>query len=299
MRRSSVSPSLIPQRPSIVAFSCARSLLAGVQVSALVLTLAACKPGTPTGQVVATVNGKEITSQDLLAEARAGNNPHPDARALLRQVITRVLLAQSAHDQKLDGYPGYPSDLVRVQQAFLAEKALQKIVKPGGPPTPAAIATFEAANPYLFASRAKLTMNEIRFETSDNMKSLEGANDLPAVVSKLKAVNAMFEQKSQTMDTAQLPAELSAHLVTAELGQLQFFRQGNAVLGVVVTQRDPVVLSPEQQSALASQLLVRSTAQNEVGSAVAQLQSKAKIVYQKGYAPPAPAPAAPAAPQQK
>lgn len=255
----------------------------------LTLALAACKPAGPSGEVVATVNGKEITNQDLVAEARAGNNPHPDRRALLQEVVARVLLSQSAHEQKLDAYPGYPSDLVRIQQSFLAEKALQKLLKAPAPPTPAAIAAFEAANPYLFASRAKLGLNEIRFETSDNMKSLQGADDLAAVIAKLKAVNATFEQKTQTMDTAQMPAALSAHLVDAPLNQLQFFREGNTVLGVVVVARDPITLTPDQNAAIATQLMVKGAAENQVKAAVDQLKAKANIVYQKGYAPPAPA----------
>ena len=271
------------------------STFAGVQIAALSLALAACKPGGPSGQVVATVNGKEITTQDLLSEARASGNTRQDPRAVLQQVIARLLLSQSAHAQKLDAYPGYPSDLVRLQQTFLAEKALQKIVKPAGPPTSAAIAAFEAANPYLFANRAKLQVNEIRFETADNMKSLQGADNLASVTSKLKSLNAPFDQKTQTLDTAQMPTELAAHLVTVPLNQLQFFRQGNVVLGIVVAQRDPVVVPPEQQSAIAAQLLIKSGAQNEVKAAVAQLRAKAAIVYQKGYAPGA----LPAAPKQK
>ena len=289
MRRSSVSPSLIPQRDSTPALRLARPLIAGAGIVALSLALAACKPGGPSGQVVATVNGKEITSQDLLAEARANGGARQDPKAVLQQVIARVLLAQSAHDQKLDAYPGYPSDLVRIQQSFLAEKALQKILKAPAPPTPATIAAFEAANPYLFASRAKLQVNEIRFETADNMKSLQGADDLGAVITKLKAVSAPFDQKTQTLDTAQMPAVLAAHLVTAPLGQLQFFRQGNTVLGVVVTARDPIAVPPEQEAAIAGQLMTKVAAQTEVRTAVTQLQTKATIVYQKGYAPPPPA----------
>jgi EpsD family peptidyl-prolyl cis-trans isomerase len=280
------------QWDSIDTYKCGRFLVAGVQVAALALALAACKPGGPSGQVVATVNGKEITTQDLLSQARANGNARQDPRAVLEEVIARVLLSQSAHTQKLDAYPGYPSDLVRLQQSFLAEKALQQMVKPGAPPTPAEIAAFEAAHPYLFASRAKLQVNEIRFETADNMKSLQGADNLAGVISKLKSVNTPFDQKSQTLDTAQMPTELAAHLVTVPLNQLQFFREGNVVLGIVVVQRDPIVPSPEQQSAIAGELLVKSGAQNQVKAAVAQLRAKSSIVYQKGYGPGAPAPAA-------
>jgi len=258
------------------------------------LAIAGCKPGGPSGQVVATVNGKEITSQDLVAEARATGNTRGSAQALLQEVIARNLLAQSAHDQKLDAYPGYPSDLVRIQQTFLAEKAVGKIVKPVGPPAPAAVAAFEAAHPYQFAQRAKVQVNEVRFETADNLKSMEGVDDLPGVVSKLKALNTPFEQHTQTLDTAQMPDPLAARIVAAPLGQLQFFREGNVVLGIVVVARDPVVVPPEQESAMAGQVMAKLAVQNQITAAVGRLRANAHIVYQKGYAPP-PAPAGAAA----
>jgi EpsD family peptidyl-prolyl cis-trans isomerase len=255
----------------------------------MALAVTACKPGGPSGQVVATVNGKEITRQDLVAEAKAIGNPHASPQALLQQVIARDLLAQSAHDQKLDGYPGYPSDLVRIQQTFLAEKAVQHLVKPGGAPTPAAIAAFEAAHPYLFAQRAKLQANEIRFVTSDDMKSLQGVEDMPATVSRLKALNTPYQQQSQVLDTAQMPQPIAAHLVTFPLNQLEFIREGNSVLGVVITGRDPATLPSEQQAAMAAQLMGRVAAEKQVNDEVGRLRAKAKIAYQQGYAPSQPA----------
>ena len=42
------------------------------------VSISGCSPPAPTGQVVATVNGQEITVQDLEAEARAHNQgPRP------------------------------------------------------------------------------------------------------------------------------------------------------------------------------------------------------------------------------
>jgi EpsD family peptidyl-prolyl cis-trans isomerase len=286
LHRSSVSPLIGSQSESTPRLGLTRSLVAAVQVCALLLGMAACKPGGPSGQVVATVNGKEITSQDLAAEARATGNSRRSAPALLQEVIARNLLAQSAHDQKLDAYPGYPSDLVRIQQAFLADKALGKVLRPAGPPTAAAIAAFEAAHPYQFAQRSKVQVDEVRFETADNLKSMEGISDLAGVVAKLKSINAPFDRKSQTLDTAQMPDQLAERLLAAPLGQLQVFRDGNVVLGVVVLGRDPVIGPPEQEAAEASGVMAKLAVQSQVGAEVARLRAKATIAYQKGYAPP-------------
>ena len=288
MHRSSDSRNSQPQLDSIAKSSRSGRLAIAISLGALALAAVACKPGGPSGQVVATVNGKEITNRDLVSEAQASGKHSQSAPVVLQQVIARVLLAQSAHDQKLDAYPGYPSDVVRIQQTFLAEKALAKLVKSSGPPTPAAIAALEAGHPYQFAQRARMQAQEIRFETADDLKSLQGVNDLPSVLSRLKALNVSVDQKSGVLDTAQMPDQLADSLLAAPLNQLQFFRQpGNVVLGVVITARAPVVGTPDQETALATQLMGRMAVQNQVGAAVDALKAKAKIVYQKGYAPPA------------
>jgi EpsD family peptidyl-prolyl cis-trans isomerase len=289
LRRSCVSRRVASQSETTSKLGLFRPLTATALVCTLGLAVAACKPGGPSGQVVATVNGKEVTTQDLLAESRASGSTQQTVQTLLQEVIARNLLAQSAHDQSLDAYPGYPSDLVRIQQAFLAEKALQKLMKPVAPPTPTDIAAFEAAHPFLFAQRVRAQVDEVRFETSDDLKSMQGVEDLPGVVAKLKSLNAPFDRKAQALDTSEMPDAMAAHIVAAPLNQLQFYREGNVVLGIVVLQRDPVVLPPEQESVVASGLIAKVAAQNQVNAELARLKAKAHIVYQKAYAPPAPA----------
>jgi EpsD family peptidyl-prolyl cis-trans isomerase len=257
---------------------------------AIVLAAAGCKAHAPTGQVVATVNGKEITGQDLLAEARAsGAQGHQDPRPILQRVIARELLAQYAHDHKLDAYPGYPSDVLRIQQTFLAQKTLQTVVKPPTTPSASDIAAFETAHPYMFANRMRLQTDQIRFQTADNMKSLAGVGDMQALVSRLKSLNTPFDRQTRTLDTAQLPAPLADKIVAAPTGELLLIREGETVLGIVVQARDPVAAPPDQQAAIAAQLMAAASNQSQVDAEVNRLRAQAKITYQPNFAPPAPA----------
>ncbi len=274
-----------------------RAARVGLCLAASVFAFAAvgCKGQAPAGQVVATVNGKEITSQDLLAEGRAtGARGHQDPRPLLQQVIARVLLAQYAHDHKLDAYPGYPSDMLRMQQDFLARRALQSVVK--NPPAPSAsdIAAFEAARPYSFASRARLQVDEIRFQTSDNLKSVMGADDMPGLVSRLKGLNTPFQRQTRTLDTAELPSGMVAQVLATPNGKLMLIRQGDGVVGMAILQRDPLVLPADQQDAIAAQMITRAAIQREADTQVVSLRNAAKITYQPGFAPQAASGAAPA-----
>jgi peptidyl-prolyl cis-trans isomerase C len=269
----------------------------GLAVCVLALTAAGCKGGQqPAGQVVATVNGKEITAQDLMAEARAaGVRGHADPRPLLQRVIARVLLAQYAHDKKLDAYPGYPSDMLRMQQDFLARRALSSVIKAPPPPSASDIAAFEAARPFAFAQRTRLQVDEIRFQTSDNLKSVMGANDMPGLVSRLKGLNTPFQRQTRTLDTAELPSGMVTQIVATPNGKLMLIREGDGVVGMVIQQRDPLVLPQDQQDAIAAQIIGRAAIQRQGDAEVASLRNAAKITYQPGFAPQPASGAPPAA----
>jgi len=252
----------------------------------MVLTMGGCTAKAPSGQVVATVDGKEVTDQDLSSEARAsGAGDHQDPRILLQRVIARVLLADAAHARKLDAYPGYPSDIIRLQQSFLAEKTLQEAVKPPAPPSSAEVAAFIAAHPYAFGNRMRIHLDEIRFQTTDNLNSVSGAVDLPALVSRLKSLSTPFARETRLVDTAQLPAPMADKIATAPIGQLLLLRQGNDALAIVVDDRQPIELAPDQQAAVAGQLLSTVASQREINAEVTRLRARAKIIYQRGYSP--------------
>src|SRR5258707_2163607 len=89
----------------------ANTLTLAVAISASV-TLTGCGQvkklmgGKPSGQVVATVNGEEITQSELKAELRGFASADPKImkqaeQAGLRQIIIRDLLVQKAKEAKL------------------------------------------------------------------------------------------------------------------------------------------------------------------------------------------------------
>ena len=103
------------------------------------LAMGACKFGggddkkAPTGQVVATVNGEEITMRDLNLEMAGANIPDPKAmkaaqEQTLQKMIERKVLAQNAKTQGLDKSPDYALQQNRATEALLAQ-ALQTKLK--------------------------------------------------------------------------------------------------------------------------------------------------------------------------
>ena len=274
---SLLAKSGLPLRPSSPLVICAAATL---------LSMAACSPQPPKGQVVANVDGQEITLQDLQAEARAAPAQNQTVQALLQRVVSRVLLAREAHKQKLDQYPGYPADIARLQQQAVVQKLLQATIKPPAKPTPANLSSFMAAHPFAFAQRQKLNVHEVRFQTQNNMNELQGATTLDAIVSRLKSLNAPMQEDKQSLDTAALPQGLSEKLLSAPAGELIFIRDGKSVLALVIEGRDPITLAPEQQAAFATTLMSQLSTEEQINAEITKLRNAAKITYQPGYPPP-------------
>jgi len=121
---------------------------------------AGCSQQGAKGQVIATVNGEEITPQDLEAEARS--NPalaQADTSLLLQRVVARTLMAQAAHSRGIDHYPGYPSDITRLKQDFIAQRFMRSNLKTPPTPTSADLEKIMAANPYEFGQRQSVTID--------------------------------------------------------------------------------------------------------------------------------------------
>src|SRR4051812_49199345 len=116
-------------------------LIAGVAV-----TTAGCDKvkakltGRPSGQVVATVAGEEITSLELRNELGGFNSPDPKVMKqaqdqALQQIIVRDLLAQRAKQQKLDKAPLFSLQVRRGERTLLAQMYESKMFGNVAPPT--------------------------------------------------------------------------------------------------------------------------------------------------------------------
>ena len=99
---------------------------------AALLALAACGDKSPQGQVVATVNGEEITAQEVNAEAQALNLPaNANREAVLPQILQRVLdrklLVGVARERKMDKSPDFLIQRRRAEETVLATMLARQI----------------------------------------------------------------------------------------------------------------------------------------------------------------------------
>jgi EpsD family peptidyl-prolyl cis-trans isomerase len=255
---------------------------------ALAAMTTGCHRQGPGGQVIATVNGQEITPQDLQAEARS--NPalaKAESSVLLQRVIARALLAQAAHNRQMDRYPGYPADIARLKQDFIAQRLVRSSLKQPPTPTPADLAKVMADNPYSFARRQNVTVDDINMEPPpgaiESLEALKYPSDIMARLTRLSIPNT---RRTVTLDTAKVPAALAARLSTQGLGDLFFVRNDNQLSAMTVTARTPITAPPQEQEAAATQIFQGAQVQQQIEALVAQLRSAAKIVYTNGFVPP-------------
>src|SRR4051794_39078150 len=104
---------------SVSSRGCRRALL----LSALLLS-AACRPQHADHQIIATVNGQDITVRDVWVDVTASDLRDAQIKsaepAELRKLIDLKLLAQQARRQGLDAEPDVVALLRRAQEVVFA-----------------------------------------------------------------------------------------------------------------------------------------------------------------------------------
>lgn len=278
-----------------------RGLETGVAVAALIL-LAACHRGAPSGQVVAKVDGTEITLQELNTELQtttvpAGVNREAAQRALLQRVIERKLLDGLATKKGLDKSPDYLAQRRRLDEILLAQLYARQQLAAVQVPGPADISGFMTKNPGAFAARQQLILDQIRFQTPSNEASLKGietTHTLDAVQAFLDARNIKYQRSSAGLDSATLPTALLAQINGLPAGEPFVIPTGGTLTVNVITARRPIETPQAQAQASAAAAWRQQKVQQLITDQLTQARNAAKIEYKAGFAPPVPPAAAPA-----
>ncbi|MGL6042302.1 MAG: hypothetical protein ACRC1J_00090 [Sandaracinobacteroides sp.] len=188
-------------------------LRAVLLLAAATLAIAGCDKlglggGTPKGQVVATLDGQEITVLEVNSELAGTTIPPQMSRRdaekqALDNIITRRMLAKAAEERELDKRPEFllqerrGAEQLRVQS--LARDIASKVVTP----TRDEAEKFKSENPNLFAERKIFTLDQIQFLRPDNIDKLglESATTMVAVEEILRGANIPFRRQPAALDT--------------------------------------------------------------------------------------------------
>jgi EpsD family peptidyl-prolyl cis-trans isomerase len=282
----------------------------GFLIAVALPLLGACSGNSaPTGQVVARVNGEEVTVAELNHEAQSRgvtNAADPQAKQqLLQAIIDRKLLAQSAVEKKVDRNPEYLVMRKRTDELMLSNLFVRKsIVEGTQEPSRADVEAFANSRPTMFDGRVILAIDQITAPRPGDqrvMSQLAAAKSLDEIDRSLAAAGLPRERTRVTWDSARMPPELAQRLLSLPPGE-PFIQTSDPMLAGVIVDRRAAPVPPEGRIAFATEQLkqqrVRESAQNWLQGQ----RRNAKIQYQQGYAPPKPSgqpKEVPAGPQSK
>ncbi|KAB7648933.1 hypothetical protein [Polymorphobacter fuscus] len=291
------------------------SFLASAALTLLVLAACDKADKAPEGQVVATVDGTEVTVHELNAEtamlaSRANGAPPKLVESVaLQRVIERKMLADEAAKLKLDKNPQFLIAKQRTDEGLLVQ-ALQADIQAKVPKaTREAAQKYVADNPQVFGDRKVFTLDQIQFLRPANIEQLplKQAKSMAEVERVLIDANIEYRRAPQQLDSLvinpALTSEISKIAATAN-GEPFIFSdqpQGAPVPVLYVNNITNTVTQPftgEKAITYAQNLLQRQDVQKRLAAELKAIQEKykAKIVYGKGYGPPDTTKLAPAKP---
>ena len=270
-----------------------KTQIAMTGVSAFLIALGGChkKPG---GQVVAVINGEEITQQELNTELRNAHVPdsvdHKKVMPLLLQrVIERTLLDQLATKDGLDKTPAFLDEERAMHDNLLATDYAAKVSKTITMPDPAVVDAYIAQNPTVFGARKRYTLAQIVFpQPSDPslIKKLEPVHTLDAIAAVLNAAQVPFVRGVGKLDTAAVPAVIANKIAGLPAGEPFLLPDNGRIVASVVQSVEAVPMPADQAKPAATNLLRQKALSDALRQKVDAARTSATISYAPGFAPP-------------
>jgi EpsD family peptidyl-prolyl cis-trans isomerase len=265
-------------------------LLAGTALACA--TLAGCNK-KPAGQVVATVNGDEVTRRDLSAEmsASGANGGGADAAAvqplMTKALVDRKLLVQEAKRTKLDTNPQYLALRQRQDDILLAQMLAQSWSGRTTAPSNAQAQQFIAENPLMFSGRKAVLVDEIITSAgSISQAQLRPMNSNNEIAAWLQQNKKKFQRSDKPVDTLRIPKELAQRMLSSPNEPIAVRNGGLYNIVQVKAVRDlPVPL--QDQLKLAKDALTQQARMKTNMAEIERLRRTAEISYLPGFVPPA------------
>jgi EpsD family peptidyl-prolyl cis-trans isomerase len=274
--------------------------------AAAALALSAChgKGKEPTGQVVATVDGEEITLREVNAELTGFNFPDEKNRKAaqqqaLRAVLNRHILAKAARDRGLDKTPDYAVLKERADQVTLAQQ-LEATISKAVPTTSREEAQrYVQDHPNLFSERKIMMVDQLRVrggldpKISEQMKPMTSLDQVAALFTQN---NIQFVRGSDRLDAVGSDPKFIDQVVKLKSTDMFTVPVGGFTIVNQVRETKVEPFTGDQAINYATQLLTKQHTQEAVLREYQSILQKAqdKIQYAKDFKP-APAPAAPGA----
>lgn len=259
------------------------------------------------GQVIATVNGEDVTIYELGTELR-GNEDTGEARkkaerAALQKIVDRKILADIARERNLHKTPDYLLQTRRANEQVLVNLLLQDEAGKMPGSSSEDVERFIADNPSMFSERKLLIIDQILFPMPadrSKLKQYQPLKTLDEVEQKLAVQGIQYRRAPTSFDTMQLPAEMTRNIMALPPGEVFVVPAGDGLTANrIVEVRDTPLTGPKAIKT-AREMLRKQRAITNVTNKLDPLiaSGREKVTYRAGYAPPASPKATAAAPGQ-
>ena len=226
---------------------------------ALCLVAAGCS-SAPQGQVVATIDGEEVTQHELLTELEMEGadgtlqlDPSRQAAALER-IIDRKLLATAARSALIDRSPDFQIAALAEREKLLARMLLRRSADSVPSPTTDDIAKRIADQPWRYGERAAMLVER------DDGKSVGG---------------------TALIDSASLSGESARRLGEAGPGAKVHLMERGQSLTLIMRKRWPLDMTRDEQARQAAADLRSEAIAAAERELIAALRARASIQRQK------------------
>jgi EpsD family peptidyl-prolyl cis-trans isomerase len=229
-------------------------------------------------QLVARVNGIEISARELRAAGAAGM-----AQAV-EKIIDRELLVQKALEGGLERDPQVAADIDNARREVLARAYVERAARTRAAPSREEVRAFYAENPALFAERRIYRTRELAVSANPEMigvlrAQVARAADLDEVAEWLRSRNARYSMASPTQPAEEVPLALLPQLARLSPGELAVFATplGASVIQLVYSESAPLAF--EQASPLIENFLAGRKRLAVAQDEVRRLRETARIEY--------------------
>ena len=261
-------------------------------LGAALFALQACN-GEPKGQVVAIVNGEEITQAELNAEiaelpAAIGGDKEAIRRQVLQQIVDRRLMAQVAKEDGFDRDPAFLTRERRLREELLVQMYGQKQAETVRIPDAAAVKKHLAENPGKFSERAAYLVDQIVFDPPSDpqvLKALEADKTLEEVELTLKRFKVEYGRGNNSLDSSTVPTPALKQILALPAGEPFVIPVQGRITVSVITGRTPVPTTEQEAAPIAAQQMRAEALTELLRTRLEEAKAKADISYQDGFAP--------------
>lgn len=280
------------------------------------LAVAACdSDSAPTGQVAATVDGKEITASEVTAETNGLSSSDPEQQKMISNlaldaIVSRTIVEQEVTERGLDKTPAGVMALNRARQLAMLELLRQDLAKNQPTISDQDAQRFINENRANFQGRTIAVVDQIAIPTLTQalVQEMEPIQTMAGIRQLLDARKIAYRSSIGTLDSLTMTGEVGRQIRDMAIGEVYIIPQGGGARINAIRSRESYPISDKDALDLAKTMLAERGANEAVNTALAQIVTagKTKVKYAENFsAPTAPAaagataegaPSAPAAP---